>query len=53
MFFKKEESSMQALLQLNKRNLKIEKAKSAILFDKNCLRKRFQTIIVKVQFIFR
>ena len=33
--FKREESSMQALLQLNKRNLKIEKAKSAILFDKN------------------
>ncbi len=32
--FKREESSMQALLQLNKRNLKIEKAKSAILFDK-------------------
>jgi aminomethyltransferase len=43
--FKKEESSMQALLQLSKRNLKIEKAKSAILFDKNT--KAGEKIILK------
>ncbi len=43
--FKKEESSMQALLQLKKRNLKIEKAKSAILFDKNT--KAGEKIILK------
>tara|TARA_Y100001970_G_scaffold287507_1_gene412333 strand:- start:1406 stop:3745 length:2340 start_codon:yes stop_codon:yes gene_type:complete len=34
---KKEESSMQALLQLKKRNLQVEKAKSAIVFDKNAI----------------
>ena len=34
---KKEESSMQALLQLKKRNLQIEKATSSILFDKNTI----------------
>ena len=33
--FKKEESSLQALYQLKKRNLEIEKAKSSIIFDKN------------------
>ncbi len=43
--FKKEENSMQALLQLKKRNLKIEKAKSAILFDKNT--KAGEKIILK------
>ena len=35
--FKKEESSMQALLQLKKRNLQIDKANSSILFDKNTI----------------
>ena len=32
--FKKDETSLQALLQLKKRNLNIEKSKSSIIFDK-------------------
>ena len=32
---KNEESSLQALLQLKKRNLQIEKAASSVIFDKN------------------
>ena len=32
--FKKDETSLQALLQLKKRNLNIEKSKSSIVFDK-------------------
>ena len=37
LLLKKEESSLQALLQLKKRNLQIEKATSSILFDKNTI----------------
>ena len=32
--FKKDETSLQALLQLKKRNLNIEKSKSSLIFDK-------------------
>ena len=32
--FKKDETSLQALLQLKKRNLNIEKSKSSVIFDK-------------------
>ena len=32
--FKKDETSLQALLQLKRRNLNIEKSKSSIIFDK-------------------
>ena len=33
--FKKDETSLQALLQLKKRNLNIEKSKSSLIFDKD------------------
>ena len=35
--FKKDETSLQALYQLKKRNLDIEKSKAAIVFDKDCI----------------
>ena len=35
--FKKDEASLQALYQLKKRNLDIEKSKAAIVFDKDCI----------------
>ena len=35
LLFRKEETSLQALYQLKKRNLNIEKSEAAIIFDKN------------------
>ena len=52
--FKKDETSLQALLQLKKRNLNIEKSKSSIIFDNETKAhsKMSRMFMCKINFIY-